>query len=70
MNVPIIGVGGVFSAEDIMEYLLVGASAIQIGSANLISPQAPMKLQDDLVNFMKENNFESLRDIKTFNVSD
>ena len=70
MNVPIIGVGGVFSAEDIMEYLLVGASAIQIGSANLISPQAPMKLQDDLVNFMKENNFESLRDIKTFNISD
>ena len=59
-----------FSAEDIMEYLLVGASAIQIGSANLISPQAPMKLQDDLVNFMKENNFESLRDIKTINVSD
>ena len=70
MNVPIIGVGGVFSAEDIMEYLLVGASAIQIGSANLISPQAPMKLQDDLVNFMKENNFESLRDIKSFDVSD
>ena len=66
LDVPVIGVGGVFTAEDIIEYLMVGASAIQVGSANLISPLAPIKLQDDLVNFMTQNDYSSLKDVKPF----
>lgn len=68
LDIPIIGVGGVFTAEDIIEYLMVGASAVQVGSANLISPQAPMNLQNELLEFMKNNGIHKINTIKPINL--
>ena len=65
LDIPIIGVGGVFSAEDIIEYIMAGAQAVQIGSANLASLQSPIKIHADLEQFMYENKLKNLRDIKT-----
>ena len=70
IDIPIIGVGGVFGPEDIIEYLMVGASAVQVGSANLISPQAPIKLQEDLTTFMAENNIPNIKAVKRFSEVD
>ncbi len=62
--------GGVFGPEDIIEYLMVGASAVQVGSANLISPQAPIKLQEDLTAFMSQNNIPDIKSVKHFSEVD
>jgi len=48
VNVPIVGVGGIASLDDVMEFLVVGASAVQIGTANFYNPTATMKILDDL----------------------
>lgn len=48
VDVPIIGVGGIFDAEHALEYILAGASAIQIGSANLVNLNAPWRILDEL----------------------
>ena len=48
VDVPIIGVGGIFEAEHVLEYLMAGATAVQVGSANLVSLWSPFRIVDDL----------------------
>jgi dihydroorotate dehydrogenase (NAD+) catalytic subunit len=48
VNVPIIGVGGIFEAKHILEYLMAGATAIQVGSANLVNLWSPFNIVDEL----------------------
>ena len=48
VNIPIIGIGGISSAEDVIEMMLAGASAVQVGSANLVDPFACKKIVEDL----------------------
>jgi len=62
-DIPIIGCGGIVKAEDAIEFILAGASAVQIGSANLINPHAPMEILAGLEVFLareKLNDFHSL----------
>jgi len=62
-DIPIIGCGGIVKAEDAIEFLLAGASAVQIGSANLINPHAPMEILAGLEAFLARenlNDFQSL----------
>ncbi|MDF9866659.1 dihydroorotate dehydrogenase (NAD+) catalytic subunit [Bacilli bacterium PM5-3] len=63
VDLPIIGCGGISNAYDVIEMMLAGASAIQIGSENLIDPYACKKIIEDLPNVMKELNIENLNDI-------
>lgn len=62
-SIPIIGVGGVSSAEDVIEMLYAGASLVEVGSLNLKDPYACKKIVDELENVMKEYNITSLKDI-------
>jgi len=48
VNVPLIGIGGIASASDALEFLIAGASAVQIGTANYYDPRVTMKIIDDL----------------------
>lgn len=48
VDVPIIGVGGIFEAKHVMEYLMAGATAVQVGSANLVSLWSPFRIVDEL----------------------
>jgi dihydroorotate dehydrogenase (NAD+) catalytic subunit len=62
-DIPIIGCGGIVKAEDVIEFMLAGASAVQIGSANLFNPHAPMEILAGLKNFLENENltdFQSL----------
>ena len=63
-NVPIIGAGGIFEAEHAIEYILAGATAVQIGSANLINPGAPWRILDGLRDYMSENGIRSLDELR------
>ena len=48
VDVPIIGVGGIFEADHVLEYLMAGATAVQVGSANLVSLWSPFRIVDEL----------------------
>ena len=48
MTIPIIGIGGIATIDDVMEFLVAGASAVQIGTANFYDPTAAMRIVDGL----------------------
>ena len=63
VNIPIIGMGGISSAYDVIEMMYAGASLVMIGSENLINPYACKEIIDDLEKVMKELNISDLKDI-------
>lgn len=63
VDVPIIGVGGIDSAEKVIEMMLAGATAVEIGTANLINPNICSEIIDDLPEVMKKNKIKSLKQI-------
>ena len=63
VNIPIIGMGGVESAEDVVEMMLAGATAVEVGAANLVDPFACKRIIDALPETMKKYNIENLKDI-------
>lgn len=63
VNIPIIGMGGVSTAEDAIEMMLAGASAVQMGTAIFTDPYAPLKVIEGIEEFMDENGIKSLTEI-------
>ena len=63
VKIPIIGMGGIASAEDVIEMMLAGAAAVQVGTANLINPYACRDIIEDLPRVMNEYGIEKLADI-------
>jgi dihydroorotate dehydrogenase (NAD+) catalytic subunit len=63
VNIPIIGSGGISNAYDVIEMMLAGASAIEIGSANLVNPLICKKIIEDLPKVMSELKIKNLKDI-------
>jgi dihydroorotate dehydrogenase (NAD+) catalytic subunit len=53
VKIPVIGCGGIMSGKDALEYLLCGAKAFQVGTANLIDPRLALKIMKELRNFKK-----------------
>ena len=63
VNIPVVGMGGVSCAEDVIEMMLAGATAVEVGAQNLINPYACKKIIDDLPRVMEKYGISSLRDI-------
>ena len=63
VKIPVVGLGGIMSATDAIEFLLAGASAIQIGTANFIDPTITMKVIDGIEEYLSANDFDSVKDI-------
>ena len=63
VKVLVIGMGGVQSAEDVIEMMLAGATAVEVGAANLVDPWACKNIIEDLPRAMKEYRIENLKDI-------
>lgn len=61
--IPVIGCGGIESGWDAIEYLLAGASAVQVGTATFRNPQAPLRVLEEMEAFCREQGVESLREI-------
>ena len=63
VSIPVIGMGGVSSAEDVIEMMLAGATAVEIGAANLVDPMASKKIIEDLPRVMEKYGIDNLSDI-------
>ena len=63
VNIPIIGMGGIASAEDAIDFILAGASAVSVGTANFHNPAATMEVIDGIEAYMKKNGFENVADM-------
>jgi dihydroorotate dehydrogenase (NAD+) catalytic subunit len=63
VNIPIVGMGGVSTAEDVIEFMLAGASAVEVGAANLINPYVCKDIIEDLPRVMEKYGITNLKDI-------
>lgn len=63
VKVPIIGMGGIASAEDAIEMILAGASAVSVGTANFHNPSVTMEIVDGIERYMKQYGFETVADM-------
>ncbi len=63
VHVPIIGMGGIMSAEDAVEFFLAGASAVAIGTANFTDPSCISKISDDLAAYLTAHRLENIHDL-------
>jgi dihydroorotate dehydrogenase (NAD+) catalytic subunit len=63
VKVPVIGLGGIMNATDAIEFMLAGATAIQVGTANFIDPAISVKIVDGIDNYLNKNGFSSAKDI-------
>lgn len=63
VKIPVVGIGGVSTAEDVVEMMLAGATAVEVGAANLINPYVCRDIIQDLPGVMEKYGIDSLRDI-------
>jgi dihydroorotate dehydrogenase (NAD+) catalytic subunit len=63
VSIPIIGAGGVTNASDALEFLMAGASAVQVGTATFADPTAPLTVIEGLATYVREQGLASIRDI-------
>ena len=63
VKIPVVGMGGISTAEDVIEMMLAGATAVEVGSANIVDPLACKRIINDLPKVMKKYNIKSLKDI-------
>ncbi|MGD8990134.1 MAG: dihydroorotate dehydrogenase [Desulfobacterales bacterium] len=62
-EIPVVGIGGIISAEDALEFLIVGASAVQIGTANFINPHATIDIIDGIEVFLEQRRISRVSEI-------
>ena len=63
VQIPVIGLGGISSATDAVEFLLAGASAIEIGTANFLDPAVTVKVAQGINAYLDRHGFKSVKDI-------
>lgn len=63
VNIPVIGLGGIMNGCDVIEFLLAGATAVEIGTANFVDPQVTVKAIDYVKNYMQRHGISSIKDI-------
>lgn len=64
VSIPVIGIGGITTGKDVLEFILVGASAVQIGTINMVEPGAAIRIINELEETMKVLNIKNLNEIK------
>lgn len=63
VNIPVVGLGGICTAEDAIEFLMAGATAIEIGTANFLDPAVTIKVRDGINDWLDKHGCESVMDI-------
>jgi dihydroorotate dehydrogenase (NAD+) catalytic subunit len=63
VSIPIIGMGGIMTAEDALEFILAGASAIAIGTANFVNPRATVDVAEGIGDFLRQHGIGSIREL-------
>lgn len=63
VNVPVIGIGGIMTAEDALEFLITGAAAVEVGTANFVNPGATMDILDGIEAYLVKHGIEKVTDL-------
>ncbi|MFY9149897.1 MAG: dihydroorotate dehydrogenase [Smithellaceae bacterium] len=63
VKIPVIGMGGIMSARDALEFMVAGASAVQVGTASFVNPRAGLEIIDGMQDYMKKNRIKKITDI-------
>ena len=63
VKIPIIGMGGIMTAKDALEFILCGASAVQVGTANFVNPRAPLKIISGIEKYLKKKKIRSIKSL-------
>lgn len=63
VSIPVIGMGGIMNASDAIEFILAGASAVQIGTASFIDPRASVKILEGIENYLSKKGFSDIKEI-------
>lgn len=63
VNIPILGLGGIVTGEDAIEYMLAGATAVSVGTGNFITPDTAIKVVEGIENYMKQYNIQDVNEI-------
>ncbi|MCF0205021.1 MAG: nitronate monooxygenase, partial [Muribaculaceae bacterium] len=63
VKIPVIGLGGIMNGRDAVEFMLAGATAVQVGTANFIDPSATMKIIDYIEDFCRRHNIARAADL-------
>ena len=63
VSIPVIGMGGIGTCEDALEFILAGATAVAVGTANFYDPTATVKIVDGLSSYLEENRIEDIREL-------
>lgn len=63
VNIPVIGIGGIMTAADALEFIIAGATAVQVGTANFVNPAAAKNIIDGLTKYLKDNKIELIKNL-------
>jgi dihydroorotate dehydrogenase (NAD+) catalytic subunit len=63
VNIPVIGMGGIMNSDDAMEFFLAGASAVQVGTASFIDPQASVKILEGIEKYIINKGFKDIKEV-------
>ena len=63
LKMPIIGIGGIMTVEDALSFLMVGADAVQVGTANFVNPKAPLEILEGLKRYAEQEKLANLQEI-------
>jgi dihydroorotate dehydrogenase (NAD+) catalytic subunit len=63
VKIPIIGMGGIMTANDALEFLIAGATMVAVGTANFVNPRAPLEVLEGIKAYMKDNKITDIREI-------
>ena len=63
VKIPVIGIGGIMNAQDALEFLIAGASAVQVGTANFINPGATLEIIDGIKDYCERKNIKNIQEI-------
>jgi len=61
--IPVIGIGGIMTAHDALEFMILGAKAVQVGTANFINPRATMDILAGIENYLRRNNIKDINEM-------
>jgi len=63
VKLPILGMGGIMNARDALEFILAGATAVAVGTANFVNPRATIEVIEGIENYMRQNGFDNVNQL-------
>ena len=63
VKIPVVGLGGIMNGRDAVEFMLAGATAVQVGTANFVDPAVTVKIVDYIEEYMKRHSIEKVTDL-------